>query len=235
MVNLETVNIAIVDYGLGNLFSVKHACSYVGMETIITSNRQEIMQADVVILPGVGAFGDAMQTLIRLDLVSPLKDIANSGKYLIGICLGMQLMMTESYEFGHHKGLGIIEGSVIRFKKPKGSFGKLKVPHIGWNSIYKPNRWIGNSINDNCWEDTPVAGSNDGEFMYFIHSFYAVPEKNEMILSISKYGDIEFCSSLKYKNVFAFQFHPERSGPSGLLIYHNIAKLIKKKNMRLGD
>lgn len=224
-------NVAIVDYGSGNLFSVKHACEHVNLHAIITSSKHEILHSDVVILPGVGAFGDAMETLKKLDLISPLKEIASSEKPLIGICLGMQLLMTESFEFGIHKGLDVIEGQVVKFESPVGPFGGLKVPQVGWNRIYRkkdtrPPADIHDS-NQYPWAGSPLEGVSDGEFMYFVHSFYARPKDARVVFSVSRYGNIEFCSSLTYRNVFASQFHPERSGPQGLHIYRNLASFIR--------
>jgi glutamine amidotransferase len=206
---------------------------YANMEAVITSSKDEIFDSDVIILPGVGAFGDAMAALKRLDLVSPLKEIATSDKQLIGICLGMQLLMTESYEFGNHKGLGIIEGPVVRFNNSTVPAGKLKVPQVGWNRVHGRNdrHFVANykDENRNPWSSSPLQGLRDGEFMYFVHSFYAKPEDPKVVLSISRYGDIELCSSLKYRNIFACQFHPERSGPKGLEIYKNVASFVKNK------
>jgi glutamine amidotransferase len=203
------------------------------MEAVITSSKNEIFDSDVIILPGVGAFGDAMAALKRLDLVSPLKEIATSEKQLIGICLGMQLLMTESYEFGNQKGLGIIEGPVVRFNNSTVPASKFKVPQVGWNRVHGKNdrHSVANSKdeNRNPWSSSPLQGLRDGEFMYFVHSFYATPEDPEVVLSISRYGDIEFCSSLKYRNIFACQFHPERSGPKGLEIYKNVASFVRNK------
>jgi imidazole glycerol-phosphate synthase subunit HisH len=130
------ITVAIVDYGLGNLFSIKHACEYVGLHASITSSPQEILSSDAVILPGVGAFGDAMSALKKLNLITPIKEVASSGKFLMGICLGMQLLMSKSYEFGEHEGLGIIKGPVVRFEDPIGPNGRLKVPQVGWNRIF---------------------------------------------------------------------------------------------------
>ncbi|MGA7678081.1 MAG: imidazole glycerol phosphate synthase subunit HisH [Dehalococcoidia bacterium] len=219
---MKPVRAAITDYGLGNLFSVKHACEHAGMEAIITSSSKEILGADVVILPGVGAFGNAMEALNRLDLVSPLKEVAASNRFLFGICLGMQLLMTESYEFGRHAGLGIIEGPVVRFDNPVGPSGKLKIPQVCWNRIFRKGGLAGQDE----WADSPLRGIPDGEFMYFVHSFYPKPVHSNVVLSVTRYGQIEFCSSLKYGNTFANQFHPERSGPQGLQIYRNIASLV---------
>jgi glutamine amidotransferase len=216
--------IAIVDYGLGNIFSIKQACKHVGGNPFITSSSKELMEAEAVILPGVGAFGDAMNSIIRLDLVSPLREMAASGKIIFGICLGMQLLMTESLEFGKHKGLDIVQGRVNRFEKPiKIKNRTLKIPHVAWSRILK------NADTVDLWKRSPLEGLSDGEYMYFIHSYYVKPKNKEVVLSLSKYGNIEFCSSLQYGNVFGCQFHPERSGLSGLLIYQNIVSWMKKK------
>jgi len=213
--------VAIVDYGLGNLFSVKQACTFAGLSSIITNSRKDILDADAVILPGVGAYGDAMLTLCRLDLVHVLRDIVETPKPLVGICLGLQLLMTESYEYGCHKGLGIIEGPVVKFDAPKERERILKVPHIGWNRIFQP-------VNGLWWHETLLDRIDEGEHMYFVHSYVIQPQDSNLILSTSRYGNIEFCSSIQHHNVFACQFHPERSGPKGLQIYHNLANGLKK-------
>jgi glutamine amidotransferase len=217
--------VAIVDYGMGNLFSVSQACQHVGLDETITSSRDEILSADAVILPGIGAFGDAMATLKRLDLVEVLRDVAASGKPLIGVCLGLQLLMAESFEFGRHQGLGIIEGEVVRFDNPMEGTRKLKVPQVGWNSIYQVERQ--DNGKDDGWKDSPYAGIKDGEFMYFVHSYIVRPEDRNVILSVSRYGQVEFCSSIHSGNIFACQFHPERSGSEGLKIYRNLAAHIE--------
>ena len=219
----QPMRVAIVDYRLGNLFSVKHACEYAGMQASITSSRDEILNADAVLLPGVGAFGDSMETLRSLDLVSVLRDVVDSGKSLIGICLGIQLLMTESYEFGQHKGLGIIEGTVKRFDEPEENGRMLKVPQVGWNRICATRDWHG----------TLLDGVADNEYMYFVHSFTVQPQNRDVMLSFTRYGDSEFCSSMQYRNVFACQFHPERSGVKGLKVYQNLAAQIQ--NLRIGS
>lgn len=217
--NQQLITAAIVDYGLGNLFSVKHACEHVGLAASITSTAKDILGADLVILPGVGAFGDAMAGLQRKDLSGPLRDVAASGKPLVGICLGLQLMMSESHEFGIHKGLGLFEGSVVRFDDPRGPTGILKVPQVGWNRIYRS----GGSADS--WAQTPLQKIADGEYLYFVHSYYAQPVDPAIGLTVTRYGHIEFFSGLRKNNVYAFQFHPERSGPRGLQIYRNLATL----------
>jgi len=228
------VQAAIVDHGLGNLFSVKQACEYAGMSALITPSHKDLFAADVVILPGVGAFGDAMAALERLDLVLPLKEIGESDKVLVGICLGLQLLMTESYEFGLSKGLDIIEGAVVPLEKMKetsevdGSPRKLKVPQVGWNQIWQPKVPPSNGGSESRqWSGTPLKGVAEGEFMYFVHSYYVKPTQEEYITSVTRYGQIEFCSSLQYNTTFACQFHPERSGIEGLKIYKNIAEVLK--------
>ena len=227
--SIPKVRAAIVDYGLGNLFSIQRACEHAGMEGLVTSEKREILGSDLVILPGVGAFGDAMRTLLRLDLVSILRDVAASDKPLIGICLGIQLLMTESYEFGLHKGLGIIDGSVIRFQNSREAGHVLKVPQVQWNRIFRPQDYRPES---DLWVATALSGLADGEFMYFVHSFYVCPADPSVVLSASRYGDVEFCSTLLRRNVFACQFHPERSGLAGLQVYHNLARMVATRKTK---
>ncbi len=214
------VNAVIVDFGLGNLYSVKHACEHVGIQATITNAKTTFERADVIILPGIGAFGDAIHTLTKLGLVPVLREAALSGKPLVGVCLGMQLLMTESHEFGRHPGLGLVEGQVMKFEGPVEGNQRLKVPQVGWNRIQKKG--------NREWDDSPLAGVRDGEFMYFVHSYYVQPSDKSVVLATTLYGNIEFCSSLIVKNIFATQFHPERSGPRGLQIYGNIAAFAKR-------
>ena len=211
--------VAIVDYALGNLYSIKHACERVGLESIITSSRDEILQADGVLLPGMGAYGEAMQTLHKLDLVTVLQDYMASGRPLIGICLGIQLLLTESYEFGNHKGLGIIEGAVIPLDHPHEGERELKIPQVGWNQLHASRSWDG----------TPLEDIPNNEYMYFVHSFVPKPQDVNVVLSTTNYGGVEFCSSIQQKNIFACLFHPERSGIAGLRIYQNLAAQFKQR------
>jgi imidazole glycerol-phosphate synthase subunit HisH len=211
--------VAIVDFGLGNLFSVAQACQAVGLQSAITPDRRVIERADAVILPGVGAFGDAMQTLRRQDLVGVLRDTPARGVPLIGICLGVQLLMTESHEFGRHRGLGLIEGEVVPLNNPREGERRLKVPQVGWNRIHATGGIAG-------WSGTPLDGLPDDTFMYFVHSFVVVPEDRSVVRSTTTYGDIEFCSSVSRGRIFACQFHPERSGSRGLRVYESLRKLV---------
>jgi len=220
--------VAIIDYGMGNLFSIRQACEKAGFEPFLTVSSREVLAADGVVLPGVGAFGEAMETLQSLGLVPVLRKVASSGKPLLGICLGMQLLMSESEEFGKHEGLSIVRGRVVRFESPVGSSGEpLKVPHVGWNRIHRAIR-RSDSSGSSCdsWIGSPLEGLLDGEYMYFVHSYYVQPENFDVVLSKSRYGQVKFCSSLQSENTFGCQFHPERSGPQGLKIYHNLAGMI---------
>ena len=214
------VSAVIVDFGLGNLYSVKHACEHVGIQATISHSKVVIERADAIILPGIGAFGDAISSLTKRGLVTVLRDAALSGRPMIGICLGMQLLMTESQEFGRHPGLGLVEGQVVRFTDPVEGNAKLKVPQVGWNRILEDG-----SLK---WADTPLAGLRSGEFMYFVHSYYVQPKDSGVVLATTRYGNVEFCSSLMAKNIFATQFHPERSGRYGLQIYGNIPAFVKR-------
>lgn len=229
MAERELAWVAIVDFGMGNLFSVQQACEQVGLTAVITASPQELEEADAAILPGVGAFGDAMEALNSLGLATALKSFVASDKPLVGICLGMQLLMEESLEFGRHRGLGVFEGQVRRLEPSPVAGKTLKVPQVGWNRIYPRQAGLqeGNGAGPhNLWEGTLLQGIAPGDFMYFVHSFYAQPEDAGLVLSTTTYGDTGFCSSLRRGNVFACQFHPERSGPSGLGVYRNLAALI---------
>lgn len=217
--------IAIVDYGLGNLFSIGQACKHEGMEVAITGDVNEMLAADAVLLPGVGAFANAMAALEKHDLVRPLKDMAGEGKPLIGICLGLQLLMSESHEFGTHQGLDLIKGTVERLPADvkvdeSSSKTRLKVPQVEWNRIRRPSGV--------SWEESFLDGINDGDYMYFVHSYSVVPKDPKVIFSLSNFGDYQFCSSVRQGNIFACQFHPERSASHGLRIYRNIARMLSE-------
>jgi glutamine amidotransferase len=218
-------HVAIIDYGMGNLFSVKQACEHVGLKTVITSEGKDIRDSAAVILPGVGAFGDAMANLIRLNLVELLRDVITNGKPSMAICLGMQLLMTESEEFGKHKGLDVFGGTVVSFPNRGKQNETIKVPQVGWNQIHSDNGGA------DRWDKTVLRGLDEGEFMYFVHSFYVVPEDASISLSHSSYEGVTYCSSLAYKNIFACQFHPERSAEKGISIYKNFARLINENEI----
>lgn len=209
--------IAIVDYKMGNLFSVKHACEHVGLCPVITSDPNAILSSDGVILPGVGAFGQAMANLKELNLISTLYHFIDKGKPFMGICLGFQLLMSESEEFGMNRGLDVISGRVKKFPTEIEE-KKIKVPQIGWNTLI---------FNSNLKNDhSPLKGIDDHEFMYFVHSYYVETESDKVVLSYTTYEGIKYCSSILKENVFATQFHPEKSGKKGLEIYKKWATFI---------
>lgn len=222
--------VAIVDYDLGNLFSVQQACKKTGLKAVITDSRDDIYKSSGIILTGVGAFSKAMEILVEKKLVEALGENILSGKPLLGICLGMQILMTESCEFGQHAGLDIIKGKVMRLKTGAQNSKNLKVPHVGWNHICSSSggRGSDNFLPPEKWKGTLLEGIPDGTQMYFVHSYFVAPSDCEVILSTTYYGDNLFCSSLHFKSITAFQFHPECSGPNGLMIYSNFAKQILK-------
>lgn len=194
--------IGIVDYGVGNLFSLQSSFKMIGQEAVVTGDEKVLAQADRIILPGVGAFEDAARKLKESGMEQAVRNEAAKGKPLMGICLGMQLLFDKSYEYGEHKGLGLIKGVVKDLKEDIPS--DLKVPHIGWNSL-------------SFRKDTPLFKYiNDGDFVYFVHSFYA-SECEESILATCEYGT-EVTAAVCEGNVYGCQFHPEKSGSVGLNI-----------------
>ncbi|HEX9113390.1 MAG TPA: imidazole glycerol phosphate synthase subunit HisH [Nitrospirota bacterium] len=202
--------IAIIDYGMGNLRSVQKGFERMGHEAVVTSDAKTILNASKVVLPGVGAFPDCMRNLREYGLIDAVHKSISSGKPFLGICLGLQLLFTESEEFGTSKGLDIIKGRVVRFKGPQfetrnSKLETLKVPHMGWNSISIKRR-------PPALQDVP-----EGSHVYFVHSFHVVPEDADVIATTTDYG-FEFVSSIWKDNIFASQFHPEKSQTVGLSI-----------------
>lgn len=218
---MQAPKIAIVDYGMGNLYSVKRVCEYVGLNAEITSDKDVVAKADGIILPGVGAFGDAMEVLHRNDLVSPMKEAIISGKPFLGICLGMQLLMTESEEFGTHAGLDIFQGSVVQFPNKNDKGQGIKVPQVGWNTII---------CSGSAWPTPLLEGVVSGSYMYFVHSFRVIPARENVVATTSVYEGIPYTSGIANDNVVAFQFHPEKSGINGIRIYKNFARKVSAPN-----
>ena len=207
--------IAVIDYGMGNLRSVQKALEFVGAKVIVTHDPHLILNADSVVLPGVGAFKDCMVNLNKLNLIDPIRKFIDSGKPFLGICLGLQVLFEESEEYGPVAGLGILPGKVVKFID--GSSGErkgpqMKIPHMGWNQI---------EIKKNA----PLfEGLGDSPYFYFVHSYYVVPGDPEMIATVTHYG-IEFVSGIQHKNIYAFQFHPEKSQTVGLSILERFSNL----------
>jgi len=214
------MKIVIVDYGLGNIFAIQRAVQQAGGSALITAEYKDILEADRVILPGVGAFGDAIQRLQKMGLDKVLTECCLSGKFILGICLGMQLLMTTSEEFGFHHGLDFISGKIVRFSdfSPEGI--KYKIPHVGWNRIFTSD-----GKSDSCqWKETILSANFTGDFVYFAHSYIAIPDNPEHILAVTEYNGIKFCSAVQKGNIFGCQFHPELSGESGLKIYRKFVQ-----------
>jgi imidazole glycerol-phosphate synthase subunit HisH len=207
-------SIVIIDYGMGNLRSAQKSFEKIGFAAKLSSDPADIAAADKLVLPGVGAFRDCISNLRAGGFVEPLKTHVASGKPLLGICVGLQLLFTESEEFGRHAGLGIVPGRVVRFPAGMRQDGEeLKVPHMGWNdlTIRRPSPIL--------------TGIQDGSFVYFVHSYYAVPDDPAVVAAEATYGDVTFCASLWQDNVMATQFHPEKSQSVGLEIVRNFAAL----------
>ena len=192
--------IAIIDYGVGNLFSVCASLKKIGVEAVVTSDRTEIEKADKIILPGVGAFADAMQKLKQTGLDEVVKEQAKKGKYIMGICLGMQMLFEKSFEYGEHEGLGLLKGNVVPMK---GVIDQgLKIPHIGWNALrFEKPHFLFKYI-------------KEGDCVYFVHSYYAT-DCSESVIATAEY-DKYLTAAVAKDNVLGCQFHPEKSGDVGL-------------------
>lgn len=204
--------VAIIDYGLGNLFSVKQMLLKVGAEAEITSDYKSVINADAVVLPGVGAFGEAMKNLKKHDLDKAIYESIESKKKFFGVCLGLQLLFDSSEEFGANEGLGLIKGCVKRF--PESYLNKkIKCPQIAWNKI-RPS-------SPELWKKSPLHEVPFESYMYFVHSYYIEPADPKVTLSETSYEGFNYSSSILSGNIFATQFHPEKSGLPGLSIYKN--------------
>ncbi len=202
--------IAIIDYNMGNLASVQNAFTKLGFATVIENDPNKFKDYDKLILPGVGAFGDAMKHLKERDMIDALKEYAQSGKYMLGICLGMQLLFDSSEEFGKHQGLGLIKGDVKAFDKNI-FLEPLKVPHMGWNRMFTTNH--------------PLFSNLDKEYyLYFVHTYHVKCENEKDSIGKTNYG-YEFTSAVANKNVFGIQAHPEKSHENGLKILENFIGL----------
>ncbi|MCG7536349.1 imidazole glycerol phosphate synthase subunit HisH [Pseudoalteromonas sp. OOF1S-7] len=211
--------VTIVDYGVGNVRSIINALEKVGATSVVVSNDKEtILNSDGVVLPGVGAFSHGMAKLKENGLDAVIKDYAGMNKPLLGICLGMQMLFSESEEFGLTLGLDLIEGKIQKLKTLNPGYEKL--PHVSWNEIAQPDA--------QAWDNTILDGLNDKANMYFVHTFAASPLHEEHILSTTEYSDYVFCSTVKKGNIYGCQFHPEKSAVEGLSIMKNFVKICEE-------
>jgi glutamine amidotransferase len=201
--------IAIIDYGMGNLRSVQKGLEHVGFNAVVTRDVSEIDAARGVVLPGVGAFSACMENLGKFGLIEPIQEIVRRGKPFLGICLGLQLLFSESEEFGRQKGLDLFAGKVVGFH----ALEDLKVPHMGWNRIEKKK------------ESPFLEGIASGDYVYFVHSFYVVPDQSSIVATTTDYGN-SFVSSIATDRLFACQFHPEKSQELGLRILANFGRFV---------
>ncbi|MDD5614004.1 MAG: imidazole glycerol phosphate synthase subunit HisH [Candidatus Omnitrophica bacterium] len=223
--------IAVVDYNMGNLHSVSKALELasrgLGIKLLVSRDREDILRSSAIVLPGVGAFGKGIENLKRLNLIDALKERIRAGVPFLGICLGLQLLFTESEEHGKFKGLDIIKGRVVKFPET------VKIPHMGWNQIQIKDKIL-NIKNDpekfaeSLEEKSKIGlfdGISDNSYFYFVHSYYVEPEDEGCIMAISDYG-LEFTSVIGKDNIYGMQFHPEKSVGLGIKIFSNFAKIV---------
>lgn len=208
--------IAVIDYGVGNLFSLLSSLNYVGLDTKLTNDVKEIKSAKGIILPGVGAFRDAISNLEKYGLKDILIDEAKKGKPFLGICLGMQMLFEKSYEYGEYEGLGLINGTVEEIKKYIPENSDLKIPHMGWNSLI---------INERFKDDKILKDVDNNEYVYYVHSYFAKTDMKNVV-TYSEYGT-KIPGIVKNENVYGMQFHPEKSGDTGLKLLKNWGELVK--------
>ena len=208
--------ITIIDYGCGNILNLARAIKFIGYEVDITHDKNKIINSSYVILPGVGAFGNAMKQIEKYNLHNTILEYAKSNKPLLGICLGMQILLTVSYEFGVHKGLGLIEGKVIKISNEKNK--EIKIPHMGWNEIYPNN-------NKKEWKNKILKNSSIGKSFYFVHSFVCITKDYDSTIAVCNYSDISIPAVVATGNVFGCQFHPEKSADNGLAVLKNFCEI----------
>jgi imidazole glycerol-phosphate synthase subunit HisH len=203
-------NVVVVDYGLGNIKSVQRGLEKVGATVLITSKPEDIASADHLVLPGVGAFEDGMKGLNDTGVVPAINEFVQTGKSLLGICLGMQMLLDQSEENGLHKGLGFIPGVVKAIPQQEDGTHVRKIPHVGWSSILYP---------DHCnWKTSILSGTHEGEYFYFVHSYMTVPHNSVNLLAQCEYENMRITAGIQRDNITGLQFHPEKSGESGLKI-----------------
>jgi len=213
---MKTVTIA--DYGVGNLQSVARAIEFCGATPVVTSDSRVIAKADRFLLPGVGAFQDGMKGLSETGVLDGILEFAQTGRPFLGICLGMQMLMDSSLEFGHNDGLGLIHGTCVSIPTTSTEGVRVKVPHIGWSELAK-------SPESPSWSQTIFADVNLGEEVYFVHSWMVQPIHSASVLAVTQYGGHQITAALQENQYIGCQFHPEKSGPTGLKIISSFLKM----------
>jgi len=208
--------ITIIDYGCSNILNLTRAIRFLGYEVETTNDKKKIMKSSHVILPGVGAFGNAMKQLEKYNLKNTILEYAKSNNPLFGICLGMQILFTTSYEFGANQGLGLIEGEVVKISNKKNK--EIKIPHVGWNEIY-PNK------DKKEWKSKILQDSLIGKSFYFVHSFVCLTKDPNSTIAVCNYLDVSIPAVVSVNNVFGCQFHPEKSADSGLAVLRNFCEI----------
>jgi imidazole glycerol-phosphate synthase subunit HisH len=215
---MNKLDVAIIDYGMGNVLSVQRGLEHCGATVSVTANTDEIMSASRVLLPGVGAFANGMAELTRQGLDVVVHDVAKKGTPLLGICLGMQMLLDESEEFGLTKGLGLISGKVIPVPSLTADGQQQKIPHIGWNALVLPEGNEG-------WAGTLLDNIEPNESVYFVHSFMAEPVESHHRIANCLYGNVPVAAVIGKENIWGCQFHPEKSGEVGLSVLRNFLSL----------
>lgn len=210
--------VAVIDYGIGNVFSVCRALQHMGARVQLTCDSDEILKADRVVLPGVGAFKKGMERLTATEVVPALSEVKQKGTPLLGICLGMQMLMTKSFEHGEAAGLNFIPGSVVSLLDAAPVEAKEKIPHIGWAALSPTH-------GEKSWQNTPHALSQPGDYVYFVHSWMARPDSKKSVLAQVRYGELDIVATIGSENVFGTQFHPERSCKAGLRVIEGFLKI----------
>jgi len=213
---MKKIEIAVVDYGMGNLRSVSKALELVGAKAVVSDKRSKILVAQAIVFPGVGSFGPAMNNLKAKKLDDTIKEAILRGGFFLGLCLGFQLLFEASYEEGKHKGLGILKGDVPKFNIPEKRGASLRIPHMGWNTVKASEAG-----------EKMFNGIKDNSYFYFVHSYYCAPDDNALIAGKTSYG-IDFCSAIVKDGIWACQFHPEKSGKNGLRLLRNFVEEVEK-------
>ncbi len=215
---MKKIEIAVIDYGMGNLRSVSKAIEHIGAKVIVTENIKKILSAKALVFPGVGSFGPAIEYLKARGLDKAIQEAIASDKYFLGLCLGFQLLFDKSFENGKHDGLSVVSGKVRKFNFADKKYSDLKIPHMGWNVVEK----VKSGESDRMFKNIP-----ENSFFYFVHSYYGMPDDEKFVAGTTRYG-IKFCSSLIREKVWACQFHPEKSGENGLKLLRNFVNEVGK-------